>query len=216
MFYFRRKWYESTEIDGYFKQDIELTLTEQNNSQAPFCREFNELFTDNTITLFTLLRITRLDILYSEIFVGTLIDVIHHLPNLDSLRIRSLSLLRSQYVSDEQTSHFCLLPNNNNKITKVNIQCLIELVQIQFLIDLCPSMQYLAIGCLNNIDPKLFIKFILTKKFKYISHSCALCFCIQIKNDKMFEELQEMINDEKLCSDYLVKHLSNKIYLQCK
>jgi hypothetical protein len=192
-----------------YSQDIELTFT------APFCRECNELFTDNTIILLNLLRITRLDIPYSGIFVGTLIDLIHHLPNLDSVRVWSLSLLKLSCISDEQISTLCLL-SKTNKITKVNIQCLTELSQLQFLIDLCPRMQYLEISYLNDIDPKPFTRFILTKYLKSVFELCILCLYIAIPNDKIVEEIQDMINLEKLCDDYTIKCLYNKIYLRWK
>jgi hypothetical protein len=226
-FLFRRKWYETSEIDAYFNQDIKLNLAEQNISSndysqdieltvtAPLSRESTELLTDNTITLFTLLRIARLDVLFNEIFFRTLIDLIDHLPNLDSLRVRSVSLLKPQCVTDEQASTRCLL-SNNNKITKVNIQCLTQLAQIKFLIDLCPNMQYLEIECLNNINPKLLIRFISTKKFQYIYYPCILCLHIPTKTDKIFEELREMIKFEKLYHHCKIKRLYNKIYLQCK
>ncbi len=196
-------------------QNIDPTFTKHDDSQeielavtVSFYLQCNELFTDNAINLFTLLRITRLDILFSEISVDILTDLIHHLPNLVSLRVCSL-------LSDKQASTLCLLPNTN-KITNVNIQCLTELVQIEFLIDLCPCVQYLEIGCSNDINYKSLIRFILMKDMKYTPYLCFLCLSSQQVNDKMIQEVQQMIQLEKLQSNYVIKHTDNKVYLQWK
>jgi hypothetical protein len=188
-------------------QDIELTVT------VPFSRECNELFTENTISLFGLLWITRLDAFCNGIFIDTLVDLIYHLPNLTSLRVCSLSLTKPQCLSVEQTNTLRFV-SNNNKITKVNIQCVTDLAQIQFLIDLCQCMQYLEIGCSSDVDFKSVVRFILMKDLRYIPHLRLLCLCSQKADDKMVEELQEMITFERLQRDYIIKRIGDKIYLQ--
>jgi hypothetical protein len=217
---FRKKWYESHDgIDVIPAQhvidstqpsrDVELTLI------LSFFRNSIELFTDDTISLFVLLRITRLDVLYTGIFIGTLIDLINHLPNLESMRVLSLLLLKPRCLSVEEVNTFRLV-SNNNKITKVNIQWTTDLAQIQFLIDLCPSMHYLEINCSVNIDLKSLVRFILMKDLKYIPCLCRLCLHIPKDNHRMVEELQEMINFERLRRDYTIKHVGDSIYLSWK
>jgi hypothetical protein len=217
---FRNKWYESHDgLDGIPTQhviystqpsrDVELTLI------LSFFKNSIELFADNTISLFALLRITRLDVLYTGIFIGTLIDLMNHLPNLDSMRILSLLLLQPRCLTVEEVNTFRLV-SNNNKITKVNIQWTTDLAQIQFLIDLCRSMRYLEITCSVNVDLKVLIRFILIKDLKYIPHLCILCLHIPKETHRMVEELQEMINFERLRRDYTIKHLRDTIYLSWK
>ena len=210
------------EVDPYFNQAVDLTLTKHEDSQeiqlaviAPFYLQCNELFTDNATTLFALLRISRLDILHNGIFVGILIDLIHHLPNLISLRVWSLSLVKSQWMSDEEASTLGLLLNNNT-ITQVSIQCLNDLAQIQFLIDLCPSMQYLEIECSNDINFISLIRFILMSHVKCIPYLYLVCLCTPQVNEKMIQDIHEMIQLEKLRFGYVIKHTNNKIYLQWK
>jgi hypothetical protein len=172
----------------------------------------NELFTDNIINLFTLLQITRLNILYHGFFVGILINLLHHLPDLHTLGLWSLSLQKIPYVSDEQALDILCVLSKRNKITRINIQSLTELSQLEFLLDLCPNIQYLQIDGLDNIDFKLFLRFILTKQLNHIT----LCLHSPTANDTTIDELHDMIHSKKLCHDYRIKHSYNKIYLQWK
>ena len=175
------------------------------------------MFTDTTIALFTLLPITRLNIPYHDFLLDTLIDLLHYLPNLHSLTLWSLSLQKTSSVCDKQAmpvSQYLLC--KPNKITRVNIQSLTELSQLQSLLDLCPNIQYLQIGCLDDIDPKPFIKFLLTKNSTYISQLRILYLYIPTANAEIIQECQEMFDSGSMCCNYTVAHLYNKIAFQWK
>ncbi len=199
---FRRKSTSDTDFieHDHDLQDIELTIT------GPCCRQFNELFTDNILNLLTLLQITRLNIPYHDFSISILTDLLHHLPNLHTLRVFSLSLQKPLCIPDEQALV------NINKITKINIQSLTELSQLQYLLDLCPNIQHLQINDLDNIDIKLVLKLILTKKSNHITLSRH----IPTANQTILEEIQNMTNSEILCHDYMIKCSYNKIDFQWK
>ena len=86
-----------------------------------------------------------------EISTEMLIQIIHLLPNLTSLRVSALSPWKSSCLSekDEQILHQISI---NNKIRTVNIEGMIELKCVQFFIDLCPYMQYLQLVSQEDMD----------------------------------------------------------------
>ncbi len=78
------------------------------------------------------------------------------------MKVWSLSLIQSTYLSFEEVKNTHHV-SNNNKITKVYLEKTIKFEEILFLIDLFPHMKYLQIGCPNNIDIQLFVRVILMK-----------------------------------------------------
>lgn len=78
------------------------------------------------------------------------------------MKVWSLSLIQSTYLSFEEVKNTHHV-SNNNKITKVYLEKTIKFDEILFLIDLFPHMKYLQIGCSNNIDIQLFVRVILMK-----------------------------------------------------
>jgi hypothetical protein len=170
---------------------------------------------DDIIPVLTLLQITHLIIEYPDIFIGNLIEIVRFLPHLDSLKVHSLSLLKPRCLSIEEVETLRSV-SKNAKITKVSLQRIGELAEIQFFIDLCPRMQYLEIDCSRIIDLNLLVRFIIMKTTRCIPHLCALCLCVKEANYEMVEKVQNMINLEKLLHDYTITYVSNKIYLQWK
>ncbi|CAF1552383.1 unnamed protein product, partial [Adineta steineri] len=114
-------------------------------------------------------QITKLDFTFEATFVGMLLDLLRYLPNLNSLRVRSLSLTKPRCLHAEE-ERISRLISIDNKIRKVHIQQMTDLEQIQFLINICPLMQYLGIGFSDAMDLKLLLKFILMKNREQISH----------------------------------------------
>ncbi len=99
-----------------------------------------------------------------------LVEFIRSLPNLDSLIIRSFVILQPQCLSSEEKTALRYISTNNN-ITKVNLQQLTKLGQIEFLIDLCLRLQHLKVTCSDNIDPESVLRFILMEKVRYITYN---------------------------------------------
>ncbi|CAF5078849.1 unnamed protein product [Rotaria sp. Silwood1] len=92
-----------------------------------------------------------------------------------------------------------------------------KIEEIYFLIELCPHMIYLKIDFFNNMDMELFVRLILTKiNTKSNRQLQLLCFLVVAADDKMIEQLNKMINLEKLLFDYTIKSMCENIYLQWK
>jgi hypothetical protein len=177
--------------------------------------EYNALILNNMDSIFIMTQITHLNIKTDHLFIGLFIKLLRMLPDLDSLKLKSLSLMDSNDLSEGDKNTFHLL-SDISKVTKVTLTCITELTQVQFLIDLCPRMQYLEVCCSSNIDMRSLVSFILMKNFKSIHHLNVLRLTIPTANDKMVEELQRMINFENVNHDYTIKRAIDKIDLKWK
>jgi len=160
-----------------------------------------------------MMQITCLNITRSEIFIGTLIDLISCLPNLDLLVVSSLAMLKPRCLSVEKTRTLRFI-SNNNKITKVKLHRTNELAEIQFLLGLCCRVEYLEMDCANGVPPEGFIRFILMKNIKYIPNLSSLCFEISQTEEDIVDKLKKMIDFEQLCHNYAIKQIKNRIYLR--
>jgi hypothetical protein len=94
---------------------------------------------------------------------------------------------------------------------------MIDIKEIYFLINFFPSMAYLKVGSINNMDVKLFVENILKKILSEDNSNLhSLCFSIPTADDQMIKNLKKMINYKKLLIDYTIKCVFNNIYLQWK
>jgi len=172
-------------------------------------------FIKNINRIFQIIRITSLNIDLSYSSVDLLIDFINRLPYLNSLSVSCLPLLELNN-STNKSSKFNSVSNNNN-IKKINLEKMIAFEQIQFLIDLCPHIEYLQVGCTSNFNSEMFKRFVLIKNnMKKIVKLYLLCLDISTADEKMIEKFQTMIDLERLISDYSIKRVLNKIYFQWK
>jgi hypothetical protein len=108
--------------------------------------------------IFSFLQSTTTPIYHLEfckrpILIRTLIDIINDLPNLDPLKISSVSIVKAKRLSKKEKE---LIDDviNYNKITKVYLENMIKFKEISHLIDLFPQMKYLQIGLTNDINIK--------------------------------------------------------------
>jgi hypothetical protein len=111
------------------------------------------------------------------IFAGTLVYLIKHLSNLNTLSVAFLSFDKSGMLSSKETHTYASV-SKNNKITKVNLETVNERAHIQFLLELCPFIKYLELNHWSHIDHDLLVRFVLTQKIPHL-HSLGL----HIKND---------------------------------
>ncbi|CAF4163813.1 unnamed protein product [Adineta steineri] len=160
-----------------------------------------------------LVPITCLNITCWKIFIGSLIELVVCLPNLNSLVVSSLTMIKPRCLSVEETTALRWL-SKNNVITKVKLHRMNDLAEIQFLFDLCSSMEYLEVDCTDKICPKQLLRFILMKNIKSIPKLSSFCFGISVKKQNIIDELITMINLEQLCHNYTIKQIQNKIYLR--
>jgi hypothetical protein len=149
----------------------------------------------------------KIDFCYSS--VDILLEFINCLPNLHALSVSCLTLLESN-ISIKEIS-------NKNQITKVNLEKMEIFEQIQFLIDLCPHIEYFQVGCVKNFNLDILKQFLLIKNnMTKILKLHSLCLCIPSADEKMIEKFQAMIDLEKLLSNYSIKRVLDQIYFQWK
>ena len=173
----------------------------------------NYLNVNKLIPVFTALKVTHLIIECQQIFVRGLIRILHLSPNLNSLKIQALSLLKPICLSNEETETLDLI-SKNNKIIKVNLGQINELAEVQFLINLCPNLQYFEVNCPIKIDLKSLAKFILMQTTQSIAQLRTLCINGNKPNDEIIKELQDMINRGQWFQNYTITCTEEKICIQ--
>jgi hypothetical protein len=149
----------------------------------------------------------------NEIHVGTLIDLIQSLPNLDFLVFNSLPIAEPRCLSEEEATAFRSI-SNSNKITRVNLQQLTQPAQIEFILDLCPRLQHLNLACCYSIDIESCLRFIFMEKIKYILNLSSFCLRISKIHEEIIENAQQIINLQKLHRHITMEQKDNEIYLR--
>ncbi len=158
-------------------------------------------------------QMTCLKIVRRKIFIGTLINLIRYLPNLHSLIVSSLSMIHPRCLSVDEATALRFV-SQNNKITRVNLQQMNDLAQVQFLLELCPRIEYLEVDCTNVVYPEDVIRFILMKNIKYIPNLSSLCLKILPKKTDLVYHLKRMIDFEQLHQNYTIQQTENSINFQ--
>ncbi len=154
--------------------------------------------------------------IYEEVSISALIEILIFLLSIDLLYISSLSLSDSNELSNDKTELLSYIIENN-RIKKVYLEKFNDIEEIYFLIKLCPRMIYLKVDGINNMDMELFLRNILEKiKQECNEHFRLLCFRIPAVDDQLIRKLDKMISLEKLILDYTIKRVVECIYLQWK
>jgi hypothetical protein len=117
-------------------------------------------------------------------------------------------------ISEEQTNMFNLV-SNQNKITKLSLEQMTELDQVHLLMDLCPHLHYLQLTCRNISDAEWLIRYVLTKQnTNFIPYLCLICISLSNADDIITNNLQNIIDSEKLVENYKILRICDRIYLQ--
>ena len=155
--------------------------------------------------VFDTVRFTHLNIISPTLSNGMLVKIIQLLPNLDSLKISSLQL-------DSIAMSLCTVINN--KITKVCHVNTTDTEQISFLLYLCICVQHFQIHVSTTIDLNVLLRLILTKTKAFVPRLRSLCLWIPIASDDTIRQLQDLIESERLLSNYLIKRSGDSINLK--
>jgi hypothetical protein len=173
-------------------------------------------FDDIIRPFFSTIPFTHLNVDYHDMSFSTLIELLQLVPHLDYLKVSSIAASAGDRLSSEQAETFRLI-SNNNKITKIYINRLKDIAEADLIVDLCPHMEYLEIGCANNVDPELLVVCVLiNQNINCIPHLRTLCVRVQNGNQNLIENLQQIINAEKLLKDFTINRMGNNIILQWK
>ncbi len=183
-------------------------------SQLTICKCYlekcDQWFIDYIRCISTLAKITSLYIQLNYFSLDIFAQCLLLLPNLDSLRMVFMVSNRIEQLTEEQI-HIIHAASKMNKITKMNIEQMVDLNQVDIFINLCPQIEYLQAKCRNYIDLESIIRSILLKGNSYLS---SLCFLISEADDLMVKKLQTMIGLEKLLVHYTIQRVYDRIYLQ--
>jgi len=162
-------------------------------------------------------QIYHLDILKRKVFINILIKIINRLPELNSLKLHSLSLYDPSNSYDEEGDDSFCSTENTNKIAKVYLEEINDIKDVYSIMALCPYMTYLKVNRINNMNIKSYLRNIF-KKIKHDGneHLRLLCFRVVAADDNIIIQLEKMINSKKLIFDYTIKRVCDNIYLQWK
>ncbi len=160
-------------------------------------------------------QIYHLDI-RQGISIDRLMQIIHLLPDLITLKITSLSFYRS-FILDGQVFPTTCSIEHARTIKNVSMENTKKMEEIYFLISFCPHMEYLNVECIKDMNVELFVRDILNKiNNNHHKHLRLLCIYDTKADDEMIKRLNKMIDDEKLLLNYRIHRELYNIYLQWK
>ncbi|CAF1365485.1 unnamed protein product [Rotaria sordida] len=161
-------------------------------------------------------QIYYLEILEKNISIFQMIQVINLLPDLTTLKIHSLSTDETSEFTVDEIFILCSM-KETSQITKVFLEEINHMKELDFLFTLCPYMEYFRIEKMNFIDIQAFLRIFLKKINRFDNHHLrALCFEFSTADDLIIQNIQDMINSDKLLSHFTIERLRNLIYLQWK
>jgi hypothetical protein len=218
IFIFRKEWfnyYEYIKMDTHANQcnidNCSIQLTVDGQSTAERTRLFIGKMNSSCVAV----RFTHLNINCNGMSIGTLIEIIRLLPNLDSLKISSLTNLQLNALSVEDTKKH-LFVSAMNKITKVKLDKFTEEKHIQLLINFCPRIQYLEVDCVSNTNLGMFMKYILVNQMVHIPNLCSVCVNIPNASETMIQDLAMTIKLKTLVDNYTIQRIGDMIFLHRK
>ena len=160
-------------------------------------------------------QIYHLDI-RQHISIERLMQIIHLLPDLITLKMTSLSFYRSIILCGQVFPTTCSI-EHARQIKNVYMEKTKTIEEIYFLITFCPHMEYLNVECIKDMNIELFIRDILNKiDNNHHEHLRLLCIYDVKADDEMIKRLNKMIDDEKLLLNYTIHRERYNIYLQWK
>lgn len=207
--------YKPTWFDFYERKETDENFIRPNVT-THFSGEWNQSSIDIINPIFSLIQITYLNIDCSQINLLTFIKLLHHLPNIDALRLSFGSSLLSTSLYAKRSGIIHTISNKTH-IIKVSINKMTDIGEIQLVIDLCPRMKYLEIDNINEMDLILLLRFILTQKIKNcIRYLDTLYLHGRNLDNDMIEKLRRINNFEGLPMDYVIDCLQDTIILNWK
>ncbi|CAF4687128.1 unnamed protein product [Rotaria sp. Silwood1] len=163
----------------------------------------------------TLTRIYHLEI-HAKIFCDKLMEILHLLPDVITIKFFSLSILQQGDLSDDAIEFLCIvLPKN--QIRKICFGNMEDMAELYMLLLICSRINHLQIQRIDYMHAELLTGLVLTEiERAFNSLLRLLCFSIPEAHDEMIEKLERKIDRENLRFDFIIKHVMDKIYLQWK
>ena len=161
-------------------------------------------------------QIYHLEIPDSEIDFHTLIHITENFSKLDSLRIVSLYSNDNEdlYPTREKIFHYT---KELCQAKKVYLEKINSILDIQFLMNFCPHLEYFQIEYVIRKNVKSVFKLILRKaKDRSNENLRSLCFRVPTVDDQMIKMLKEMIDVKQLLFNYKIERIDEHIYFKWK
>jgi hypothetical protein len=178
-----------------------------------------DIYTDavvmrDTARVLNIAQIYHLEMSEEKLCISRIIKAVSLLPELNTLKIHSLSLYEPRMLNSEELFILSTI-EDISKITKVYLEKMYEIKEFDFLLELCPYMEYYKVNCLKHTDLKFILRYIF-KKLKQDDNDYLrlLCFCIPTADDEMIKKLKRMIHFEKLLLNYTIKRVADNIFLE--
>ncbi|CAF4103996.1 unnamed protein product [Rotaria sp. Silwood2] len=164
----------------------------------------------------TITRIYHLEIHQRKISIPVLIQIINLLPDIITLKIYSLSTDETEELNVKELLILCSM-KETSKISKVYLEEIADIQQLDFIFTLCPYMEYFKVNRINIMDAQSFLCTILKKINRNNYHSLrSLCFDVPTTYDQIVKNIEEIITCEKLLFHTKVQCILNTVYLQWK
>ncbi|CAF3997583.1 unnamed protein product, partial [Adineta steineri] len=210
---YRKKWYELINIDN---DDFNVYHSTLLTVRYKPMDEYRQTLLDEIEWIVDVATIYHLEISEEDFFIGAIIEIMNLLPDLDSLKLSSITLPSTTLLSIEEREEINFIVDNN-EITKVYLEKMNKFDDVLFLIDLFPELKYLQIGCTSDIDINLFLQIILMKiDNKTESNLHLLAISVPTADDSMMERIQNIIDSKSLLFNYTIKRTCDTIFLQMK
>ncbi|CAF3162159.1 unnamed protein product [Rotaria sp. Silwood2] len=185
---YRKRWYENCNSIPDLTKFTRLTLT------YILPDSLHESVIVDIKRVLTIAQVYHLEIPEENIFIGALIEALNLVPELNTLKIYSLSLYEPRNLSFEEYMILCSI-EDISKITKVYLEKMNIIEEFYFLLALCPFMTYFKVDSINDMN----IESILEKIVEKINRDSnnylrRLCFYIPMADDRMIQQLRIMID----------------------
>ncbi|CAF1198987.1 unnamed protein product [Rotaria sordida] len=204
---YRKRWYEYNNSILEYLKSTQLTIKYVFSGEPA-----NDLFI-YIKRILNIVQIYHLDI-QQQISISRLMQIIHLLPDLITLKINSLTFHRS-IINKEFPTTFSI--EHVSKIKKVYMEKTQAIQEIYFLLNICPHMEFLNVESMNGMTIELFVRDILNKINKdHHKDLRLLCIYVSKLDDQIIKRLNKMIDNEKILSNYTIHHELDNIYLQWK
>ncbi|CAF1199928.1 unnamed protein product [Adineta ricciae] len=159
----------------------------------------------------TAFKITHLNVDCSNIPILMLTKLIQKLSYLTNLTILCLPSCEAENWLNKK-HRIVRLSQKNHSITQVNLHSISDMQQIEFVICLCPFVEYLTMNCTDDIDLTSLVKLIFQTNHKCIEYLKQLCLIVPPVRDELIQNLWRMANSCRC--NFAVKYINEIIYFQ--
>ncbi|CAF0840070.1 unnamed protein product [Adineta steineri] len=231
-FWINRKWVLQTEIEcddliysihpynkckwyDYGRQD-KLSKSIRLIIDNPYLEKwYRPIFLNQSINhALTVTQIYHLEI-RTQLSIIILNEILHMLPEVNSLKISSLCASRVGYLTEEELDFSSFL-STKTQIRKIYLENITTMEEICVLNLICSSINHLQIDCIDYMHANILIRIILSEIRMKPDHSLRLlCVSVPSANDHMVKELEKLIVILDLV-DFMVERVMDNIYLKWK